>query len=589
MSTIVKLVPYDGDKQFCEIIINGGKFYDVLAIIKDLPVRDYVKEIRCWIIPHKDIMILIKQLKAINVEVKINAVVKNKYLEYLNWKSEQILIKTSKYDYTKYENEVNSDKRLYPFQVLGSFFLYKSGDGLLCDMVGLGKSVQSLTAVGKHFSDKSINFCIIICPSTLKKNWEQEIKKWSNKTSFVVTGDKNNRRKQYKAAYKYDYMIINYEMLNFDMQLIHDYILSKGYEYALIVDEIQYIKNHLAKRSENTKTISYFAKYSIGMSATAIENSLMDLWSVFQAIDVTVFGSKKLFWHFKDKFIKVDWFGNPIGYKDEETIKKRMSPYLIRRLKEDVLNDLPDRIENNFWVELSPIQRKFYDEVSSQVTTSITDMEKAEKIKYAEILPMITYLRQCVLSAKLVGHSENISTKTTQLLEFLESVDDKSKIVCFTHFVGMVELLKETLDTYKIKNMCIHGKTGSPLFCPVNNRVATIDIFNNDPSCKILVCSDILTEGVNITSANYLLNFDLLFNPAKMEQRVGRIDRIGQKHESINIINFIASDTIDDDIYEKVISKQKISTDIMDNKRIESRISFNDIKSMFELNKKKIK
>ncbi len=589
MSTRIRLK--QANKEQFGISLSGNHFGEILNIVKNMPVRHYDKERKFWTIPSKDLAeFLISVKKISNLDIKADTSVKQQYYEYVEWKKSQLELKNgiiqNKELVDKFRIEMNADSRLYPFQIVGSYFLYKAKDGMLCDMVGLGKTIQSLTAVDKHMDDKSINFCIIICPSTLKRNWEQEIHKWTKKTCVVIDGTPAQRKKQYKQAYKYDYMIINYDLLNFDMSLINELILMKGYVYALIMDEIQYIKNHQAKRSKHTKIISRFAKYSIGMSATAIENTVMDLWSIFQAIDFSVFGDDGLFWHFKEKFIKMDWFGNAIGYKDEQTIKKRMAPHLIRRMKENVLDELPDKIENNYWVDLSPIQRKFYNEISSQIVTQIEDMEKAEKIKYASILPMISYLRQCVLSAKLVGHHENISTKTTQLIDFLESLDDKSKIVVFTHFVGMVELLKETLDSKNYKNICIHGQQGSPLYCSVNNRVKVINQFNEDEKCKILVTSDILTEGVNITSANYVVNFDMLFNPAKMEQRVGRIDRLGTKHRVINIVNIIASNTIEEDVFKTIWEKRNMSVDIMDDNKIENRLTIRDIKHLMDLHKK---
>ena len=584
MSTTTVSLKQGKDLRYFEVRISGPKFAEILQIVKNLPVRDYEKESRVWIVPAKDLMMLVKELKSIHVDIKADQKIKDKYIEYLDWRKNQLINKSLTADSIhNFMDSIQIKNKLYSFQIVGSYFLYKAKDALLCDMVGLGKTVQSITAVEKHMADKSINFCIIVCPSTLKRNWEAEIEKWTHKSCFVVGGDKKTRAKQYKSAYKFDYMIINYELLNYDMTAINELIITKGYEYAIIIDEIQYIKNHNAKRSENTKMISYFAKYSIGISATAIENSLMDLWSIFHGVDTTVFGGERLYWHFKDKFIKLDWFGNPIGYKNEDMIKKRMSPYIIRRMKEDVLDDLPDRVENNYWIELSDVQRKFYNDVKNQITTGITDREKADKITFAEILPMITYLRQCVLSSALVGHPENISTKLTALLEFMESIDENSKVVCFCHFVEMVELIKKSLDEKKIKNICIHGNPGSKLFCSINDRVKKLDEFNNDPNIKILVTSDILTEGVNITSANYLVNFDLLFNPAKMEQRVGRIDRIGNKHKVINIVNFIAVNTIDEIVYKKILSKKEMSVDILDNNKIESRMSFKDIKSLLEI------
>lgn len=581
MKNSVKL--YNFNDEYIGIKISGQGFYDILEIIKSMPVRNYIGSKNVWSIPFGDLAILITKFRKLKIKVEVSDSIKEKYFQFKDWKENQLFIKKNIFNkklISTIKNQMDIDERLYPFQILGSYFLYSGGDALLCDMVGLGKTVQSLTAVESHRKDKTINFCIIICPSTLKKNWENEINIWTDKTYFSIGGTKSKRKKQYKQAYKYDYMIINYDLLVWDMELIDEFIIQKSYEYALIMDEIQYIKNYSAKRSKMTKNISAFAKYSIGLSATVIENSLLDLWSIFQGINETVFGGKGLFFHFREKYLDLDWFGNPIGYKNEKIIKSRMSPYLIRRMKEQVLDELPDKIENNYWVELSPEQRKFYDNVEKQIVDDISDMEKKEKIKYADILPMIIYLRQCVLSSKLVGHEKNISTKTDQLIKFLESLDENSKIVVFVHFVKMVEILKNELDKKNYKNICVSGDTNSKLFCPVSERIETVNRFNNDDSIKVLVTSDILIEGVNITSANYVVNFDILFNPAKMEQRIGRIDRIGNKHKVINIINIIALNTIEENIFEKVWKKRKMSLDILDDNKFENRLTIKNIKEL---------
>lgn len=573
-----------------KVKIYGDNFHKILELVKSMPVRNYYKHPdKIWTIPYGDLAILVTKLKKINItDIKVEKIVKERFFQFKKWKADQLDIKTID-DETGLIKEIKKemviDERMYPFQIIGAYFLYKAEDALLCDMVGLGKSVQALSAVESHMRDKSINFCIIICPSTLKKNWMDEVETWTGKQSVIITGSRPKRKKIYKQAYKFDYLIINYDLLHHDIDLIDEFILQKGYVYSLILDEIQYVKNNKAKRSKHSKNISAFAKYSLGLSATAIENSLMDLWSVFQAVNEDVFGGDGLYYHFKDKYLLLDWFGNPTGYKNEKIIKFRMAPYLIRRMKDQVLDELPDKIENNYWVQLSPIQKKFYNEVANQVVTNITDMEKAEKIKYAEILPMITYLRQCVLSSNLVGHEENISTKTDVLIDFIESLDDKSKIVIFCHFIGMIENLKKTLDSHGYKNIAIHGNSKSELYCPVDKRIEVIKKFNQDDSIKVLVTSDILTEGVNITSANYIVNFDILFNPAKMEQRIGRIDRIGNKHKVINIVNIIAENTIEQEVFEKVWMKRNMSLDILDNNQVENRLTIRDIKSLLEIKK----
>lgn len=172
MSTIIQLQNFQDNSIM--IRIKGEKFYSILEIIKDLPVRNYIKQEKVWTIPFSDLALFVTKMKNSDntVIIKIEQNVKDKYFQFREWKKRQLFIKADK----KYElieeikKEMVVDERMYPFQLIGAYFLYKSGDALLCDMVGLGKTVQSLCANETHFYDKSINFTIIICPSTLKKN-----------------------------------------------------------------------------------------------------------------------------------------------------------------------------------------------------------------------------------------------------------------------------------------------------------------------------------------------------------------------------------------------------------------------------------
>lgn len=564
-----------------EIDGQNNDFYTTIKTIKDLPVRDYDKIAKEWVIPISDIIRFKKMINKKGLRFKCEESVKVAFREHLEWRQLQLSIK--EIDYSGGDWDILK-LDMYQFQKNGSQFLYTAENCLLLDHVGLGKTVQSLAVTERHFNEKNINFSIIICPSTLKKNWCMEIEKFTDRTYFIVSGDKYKRRKQYKNAYKYDFMIINYDLLHWDAETLDEYIFQRGYEYLLIMDEVQYIKNHTAKRSKISKQMAYRSKYSIGLSATVIENNVMDLWSVCHSINPHIFGGEKSYFHFMEYFAETDFFGNPVGYKHGKLIKSKMKPYSIRRFKEDVLTDLPERVENNIWIDLSKEQRGIYNEIKNNISTSLSDMEKAGRIQMADILPMITYLRQCVLSTGLVGSEAIYSTKTVELLNFLNSMDNSHKIVIFVHFIDMVEYLYDQLVQNGYKVMAMHGETTKRLGVKLDDRVPMINEFNKSEELQILVTSDILSVGVNITSASYLINMDLLFNPAKMEQRIGRIDRIGNESKKINIINIISNDTIEESIYKSaMIDKKNMSKDLIDDNKVEKRLTVKTIKSLLEI------
>lgn len=585
---MININKYNSNK-FAIDIKSDARFYEALSVIKKFTVRNFDQKTKQWTAPIfdlKDVTSVMKKKYGFRLNFPHFNSLKKSYNRKIKWANNQIRIKKLGEDLPEFDLVVKSmdtlNHKLYPFQSVGAYFCYLGQYSLICDMVGLGKTIQSLAVSEKRFDEGEINFTMIICPSTLKRNWEDEILEFTNRSVVVIDGNKSKRKKIYKQSYKYDYLIVNYDVLNNDYEMIQDFILNRSYRMQVVIDEIQYIKNRTAKRSKATKLISGNAVCRIGLSATIIENNVLDLFSSLQAIDINVFGDNSHYFHFMRNFCEVNWFGKVIGYKKPDELKRRMSPYFIRRFKEDVLDELPDKVENNYWVKLSSVQRKFYDDMSKKIVNEIEDMEKAQKIASADILPMIIYLRQCVLSAKLVGHKENISTKTEQLIDFLHSIDKKSKVVIFTYFVDMVEMLKDSLDKQGFKNIAMHGRGKMRSNVPLKDRIKVIKQWDNDNSYKALITSDILREGVNILSANYLINFDMLFNPAKMEQRIGRIDRIGNKHKVINVINFIAEDTIEVDMFEILHSKRTMSTDIIDSGKTEKRMTIRDVKNLLK-------
>ena len=580
--------------------LDSDDFEKAIDVIKFLPVRLYKSVLKGWLIPIIDLPTLLDILDTYHFEYKFRGNISKKYIrqhykQILGWRKEQLGIK-------KYYRSIDPDsviskwysnqmdvlnKNLFSFQAFGSYFAFNSDASIICDPVGLGKSAQALACAEKRMDEEETNFNLIICPSTLKKNWAEEIEKFTDKKYTVVSGEKSKRKRMYRQSYLYDYMIINYDVLFNDYDEIYEFMLDKdGYKINLIIDEIQYINNRKSKRAKAVKLISDECLYILGLSATLLENKITDLYNNFLVIDESVFGDKTQYANFVHKFCEVDYWGTVTGYKNKKVIKQRMAPYFIRRLKEDVEDELPDRVENNFWIELSTEHRKVYNDVKKKIVDEIEDIERKRKIVMADIFPMVVYLRQCLLSTSLIGHKHNYSAKTDELLNIIKMVGRKGKFVLFCHFPLMIELLKEKMDEIGLKSMAMHATKKYKNYCDIDDRVPLIKKFNEDKSYRMLITSDILREGVNILSANYIVNFDLLYNPAKMEQRVGRLDRIGTKHKTINIINIIAQKTVDENVYERIKSKREMSADILDNRRQEKRLTMRDVMEVYELRNK---
>jgi SNF2 family DNA or RNA helicase len=569
------------NNRLCKIKITGQAFKMLVAIVKSMPVRNYVKEEKKWFIPITDVKLLIKKLENSNHEYLLEKDIANDYIKARAFRSQLKSIKKVTNEYIVKNMDI-LNKPLMPFQTIGAYFAYKAKNAIIGDVVGLGKTAMSLSAAERLFDELKINSVIVLCPPTLKRNWEEEIIKFTDRSSTVIFGDKGKRKKAYKYAYKNDFIIIPYDILFRDYdEYIYPFILSRNFRYLLIMDECQYIKNSSAKRSKFTKYLSEQASYRLALTATALENRVLELYNIYQSIDNLVFGDGAHYKHFIERYCELDYWGGIKGVKMVKTIRNRMASSFIKRFKEDVIKQLPKRIENNLWIDLSDIQRRIYNDIKSKIAETIEDAEKSKKIKMANILSLMAYLRQACLSAKLVGVSENISTKTEVLLDFLDSLDDKSKVVIFTHFRLMTELLQESLEKIKFNSIFMHGRNTQP-----DDRISAIKYFNDTPTLRALITTDILNMGVNITSANYCINFDLLFNPAKMEQRNGRIDRLDTKYKTLNIVNIMTENTIEEKMFAMLADKEELSKRVIDGGRIEKRkvkLTFNNIKHLLDL------
>jgi len=570
--------------------ISGNNFQASLKLLKSLPVREYKKAEKTWLISIRDLATLYNEIKNYD-GVVFPYWLRHEYDKYTQWYKNQIRLKK---DNDKYFGEMDNLKLpLRTYQTVGAKFIYEAKGGLIADKVGLGKTAQALSVVEKLNEQGHIIFCIVLCPSTLKKNWENEIHKFTDKKVVLVDGTPKKRKDAYKKEIHYrgenvnDYIIISYESLIKDHIIID---LMAGHfngEFALIMDEIQYIKNSTANRSKKTKALSELTEYKIGLSATAIENTIFDLWSELQAINPDYLGGKDNYVQFMKRYVKTGFWGEITGYKNIDELKRRIAPVVIRRRKEDVLDQLPELIENNYWIKLSKKQREMYDEVEDNILDAIQhhheDEEPIAKIGkdkdvWANYLTQIIYLRQCVLDCRLVDYSISHSTKLAELTTILESIDLYDKVVIFCHFVGMIDYIEQHLADLEIPCMKITGQNTE-----ANERVGLVDKFNKSPDINILVASDVITVGLNITGAAYIINFDMLYNPAKMEQRVGRLDRIGNVHPKINVINLIAENTVENRMYEVWKAKESDAMEILDDGEFEARMTFRDIRDLFRM------
>ncbi|MBD3194372.1 MAG: hypothetical protein GF317_04905 [Candidatus Lokiarchaeota archaeon] len=574
------------DGNFC-VVATGKNIYSIYGLIKrQIPNKYWDSKIRQYVISPYYYFQFIKLINEffpteliisnIDLERKIADLLGKEYKllciqeEGLTPEEDNILI---------LPETLSENAQLPSFQQSGVKFLLNVGKGIEGDVVGLGKTVISLTAAVKLIEDKSYSYCLIICPATLKRKWQNEINKfYPSLASQIIEGNKTERKKQWGMINKYFFSIVNYELLLRDKKEILNKVNNKSEKKILICDEVQYCKNHGAKRTRITKKIAKNFNRVFCLSASYMENSLLDLHSIMQITNPKILGLNKF--NFINRYIELDYFGGIKAYKNVEEVREKVKPYIIRRNKEQVFEQLPDKVEIDYYVDLTNRQKKFYEDIYNHITEMIIDMEKARRIRMADVLAQINYLKQACLSTELLDATINESAKLKELYNVMESLDKESKVVIFCFYKKMVEIICKKINEKGYEAVYMHGSSGK-----VGDRQKTIDEFNSNNGKKVLVTSDALRTGVDLTSANVLINFDLLYNPRAMEQRAGRIDRMGQKNSKITIMNIIANNTIEETIKERLEDKEhlwQIITGGNEEDRTE-KLTLNNIKNLLKI------
>ncbi|MES9744942.1 DEAD/DEAH box helicase, partial [Priestia megaterium] len=390
--------------------------------------------------------------------------------------------------------------------------------GVLADDMGLGKTLQSIAYIlsEKELDEDSSAFLIVV-PASLIYNWRNELEKFApNLTVQTITGTPSEREEKLKRTA--DVWITSYPTLRQDIDLYQHL-----HFHALILDEAQSIKNHTTKTAVAVRTIS--AKKRFALSGTPIENSLDELWSIFQTILPGLFPGLRQFKNMSS-----------------EQVGRIVRPFLLRRVKKDVLKELPDKIETTHLSELTKEQKELYVGYLEQLKSSLAG-EDFNKNRM-KILAGLTRLRQiCCHPSLFVENYEGDSSKLEQLLEITRNaVANGKRLLIFSQFTSMLHIIREELQKENLSYFYLDGQT------PSKERVEMADRFNNGEQDIFLISLKAGGTGLNLTGADTVILYDLWWNPAIEEQAAGRAHRIGQKNV-VQVIKLISQGTIEEKIY----------------------------------------
>ncbi len=362
---------------------------------------------------------------------------------------------------------------------------------------------------------------------------------------MVVGGTKQKRAKQYEQDSFFT--VINYELVLRDLEHLH--ALKPD---LVILDEAQRIKNWRAKTSQALKDLP--RPFAFVLTGTPLENRLEELYSIVEFLDDRLLGPP---WQFMARHIIKDEWGGIIGYRDLEGVRRAIAPILLRRRKADVLQQLPERIDNDFWLDMETEQERLYRPLEKDLN-ELLRMPEWNAQHSALALSLLTKLRECATAAQLADPSVRSSGKLRELPALVtEIAAEGHKMLIFSQWERMTRYAQAAIEGTGIKSVRLHGGL------PMRERARIIEQFMTDPSVQAFISTDAGGLGLNLQAASFVINLDLPWNPARVEQRIGRAHRIGQT-QPVNVINMIAIKTVEQRVLEILYRKQELFEEILD-------------------------
>lgn len=475
---------------------------------------------------------------------------------------------------TKIPPKLNAELRTYQkigYKWLRTLEQYKMG-GILADDMGLGKTIQLLAVILSYVQKNKENVkpSIIICPSSLALNWYNEIQKFTpTLKALVISDDYLERKRKIEEIGKYQVIITSYDSLKRDIDLYENYCFK-----YVVADEAQYIKNNNTKNSKAIKTINAETKFAL--TGTPIENSLSELWSIF---DFIMPGYLYKYKKFKELY------ETPIIKEQNEDVmnklKKQIEPFVLRRTKGEVLTELPDKTVTILNNEMSEEQYNIYMSYMAQARKEIMsqiDINGFEKSQI-KILSLLMRLRQICCHPKLfLGEYEGESSKLNQCIEIIQdAVLGGHKILLFSSYTSMFEIIEEKLKNIGVKYLKLTGQT------KVGERIELVDKFNTDENIKVFLISlKAGGTGLNLTGADMVIHYDPWWNLSAENQATDRTYRIGQKR-NVQVYKLITKNSIEEKIYELQQKKAKLIDNMLStDATFINKLSKDDILALFE-------
>ncbi|MGB5102510.1 MAG: DEAD/DEAH box helicase, partial [Steroidobacteraceae bacterium] len=439
---------------------------------------------------------------------------------------------------------------LYPYQADGALFAVRAGRALIGDDMGLGKTIQAIAAteiLARHFG---VSRVLVVCPTSLKYQWQSEISRFSGRAARVMVGGRAQRQTDFSAD---DFCkITNYEKLKPDLDLIAEWAPE-----LVIVDEAQRIKNWNTIAARTLKRID--STYALVLTGTPLENKLEELISIVQFVDQHRLGPT---WKLLHEHQVKDESGRVTGYTGLEKIGQTLAPILIRRRRSEVLTQLPGRTDQNLLVPMTEMQLVHHRENADTVARIVKRWRRMKFLSDKDqrrLTCALQNMRMSCNSTYLLDQETDHGVKADELAALLDGVfvQPDAKAVVFSQWTRTQDIIIRRLEDRGIGYVSFHGGV------PSERRPALVERFRADPDCRVFLSTDAGAAGLNLQHASTLVNMDLPWNPALLEQRIGRVHRMGQKRP-VQIVNFVAKGTIEEGMLSVLAFKRSLSAGILD-------------------------
>ena len=430
---------------------------------------------------------------------------------------------------------------LRPYQLDGIGFAIGAGRSILADDMGLGKTIQAIGVAELLAKEVGINRVLVVCPASVKSQWQAEIARFSGRSTQLVAGAAADRPEQYGAAF---FTICNYEQVLRDIQLIGES------DWDLIVlDEAQRIKNWEAKTSRTIKRLR--SSFALALTGTPIENRLDDLYSIMEFVDERRLGPAfRFFSHHRE----LDADGRLVGYRNLDEVRSKLAPVLLRRTRDEVLGELPPRTTQIMRIAPTAEQLELHDS-NMRVVGQIANKKFISEMDLLRLRKALLMARLAANGTFLVDKKQpGFSSKLEALAELIGELlaDPARKIVLFSEWTSMLDRVEQVIATTGADHVRLDGSV------PQQKRRELVDRFRRDAGCRLFLTTNAGSTGLNLQAADTVINVDLPWNPAVLEQRIARAHRMGQARP-VQVFILVSETTIEENMLATLSAKHQLA------------------------------